>query len=90
MDAIVASGFVVVVKATAAAMKKAATGVCVGSAAVLENIRNLYASCQCCGPQAIGDANAPGIQMQPQANNNPAQQAGPMQGAPAVLQAPQC
>lgn len=66
------------------------TSICTESAAVIKEIRKLYASCQCCGPQVIGDANAPSIQMQPQGNNNAAQQAGPMQGAPAVLQGPQC
>lgn len=91
MDAIVASAFVVAVKGFAAGMKTAATGICTGSAAVARNIQNLYASSQCCGPQVIGNANAPGIEMQPQADNNAAQQqAGPMQGVPAVLQGPQC
>lgn len=91
MEAIVASAFVAAVNGFVAVMRYSGSGACLAGSAVLKGIKDLWDSCQCCGPQAIGDGNAPGIQMQPQSNNNPAApQAGPLEGQPGVIGLPQC
>jgi hypothetical protein len=57
--------------------------VCTAPSLIRQGIVNLYNSFQCCGPQAIGNANDPGnpgIQIQPAGNDNP----GPVQPAQPV------